>query len=270
MTRWILSSIALHAALVIFVCISALLSRPEKDEDIFVVDLSAGMEASQPEPEQTPGEPEPEPTEEKEVTKVPTEAPTKKETPKPVPTKKETPKTKPTKKKTPIPIRTLPPQLRAKATPPPNPEPRRVDRQEKLEKIKKEIKEKVNEPVNADPEPVPTRRTVRKPTNNTLDVSTTGGRRNSNYYLAMLQNQLYQNWEHKTPQGGTLRKGEVNIVVLKDGTIDVNRCEWNRRSGDSSFDDSVWETLKKIDLPDIPTELRVAEIKVTVTFRDEV
>jgi outer membrane biosynthesis protein TonB len=270
MTRWILSSIALHAALVIFVFFSALLSRPEKEEDIFVVDLSAGMEASDPAPEETPAEPEPEPTEAEEVTKAPTKEPTKKETQKPVPTKKETPPPKPTRKKV---VDTSPRKLPDKLRPTPPPEPRRPDPRERLREVADEIDELVNKPVPDPPKPVPTRRTVQRTTQNTntsrLDVSTSGGRRNSNYYLAMLQNQLYKNWDHKARQGSP-RKGEVTIVVRKDGTIDINRCEWNRRSGEAGFDDSVWEALKKVDLPNIPDQLSKAEITVTVTFRDEV
>lgn len=260
-------------------CLLALITPREKEEEIFVVDLAAGF---QPESEPAATAPPPEPTAPP-VTKAATpkkeetKPPVTKETPKPKPTEPPKPKPELTKKVVDTSPRKLPDKLRPKAPPPPPP-PDHSDLVKKLEEAKAEV-EDLAKPIPT-PAPVktpPPARTVPPSTNNSasnpaLELNPMGmGRQSSNFYFVLMQRQLYKNWELKERQPGEpVRKADITVVVLKDGRIDIARCQWNKKSGKTAFDDSVWKAVEKTELPKFPAEFTMSEIQVAVTFRDEV
>lgn len=263
MTRWIVTSFALHVAMVGFLYVASLHRRIPEPLPLRVKLLGAPEEPAteppgDPAPTVAPAAPTPPPT----VAKPkPTEPPP--------PKKPATPKPKPTTKRT------------AKPPPPQVKQEEKIDRRKLLDRVVKSRQR--TEDLLSSPIPEPVVRPVVPPRPSTSKAqstaSTTGKlgfeakgleQYKDNYYFTMMGHILYQNWYvPKRPSGDRMRTAIISVLVLQNGDIVLNRCQWVAKSGKAEFDQSIWECIQRTDLPQLPAEFRKSEIEVTVIFQDE-
>lgn len=248
MSRWIVTSFALHLAMMGFLYVTAVRWKPRLDlQSRLSVELAP---APQEEAEPTVATPAPTVAKPK-----PTAPPTVKKTPKKDPTPK-----KRTVKKAPKPVKTID----------------RTALLERLSKSRQKFQEVVSEappeppPVRPVPLPRPTPRQIR--TRQGPGVQAKGLEQfKDNYYFALMSNLFYENWQvPKRSSQEAIRSSVLTVVVLQSGKIDLDSCRWVRKSGTPGFDNSVWNCIAGTQLPPLPVEFRKSKIEVTVTFQDEV
>jgi TonB family protein len=209
-----------------------------------------------------PAEPEPTPP----PPDVPAPQPTEKvvipvETPKPIvlkPTAKPTAKPKP--RSTPKPTARPAPRATAKPTP--------DDRAEKLlKKVQGRRSEFISRTSRAE-RTVGTRTTGSSITGSRLGAGLDPGtvQRYQDTYLAKVDRALRRNWTIPARQGTALRTALITITIEQTGAI--SNVEWDERSGDPTFDNSIMEAIRRAELEAIPEDLGKTRLSVTVEFKD--
>jgi len=266
MDRWLIVSVVIHVVVGVFVF--AFAGEPPKRVDLSAPMLQALLEpeaASEAEesstdeqPSEDPAEPEPTPP----PPDVPAPQPTEKviipvETPKPIVLK---PTARPTAKPAPksTPKATAKPAPKATAKPTPD------DRAEKLlKKIQDRRKEFTSRTSRAE-RAVGSPATGASRTGSRLDPGTV--QRYQDTYLAKVDRTLRRNWTIPARQGAALRSAFITITIEQTGAI--SNVQWERRSGDPTFDNSILEAIRRAEPEPIPEDLGKTRLNVTVEFKD--
>jgi TonB family protein len=253
MARWIVTSFALHVAMMAFLYVTAVRWRAKviRNPNPLAVELAPAPEEEPAPPEPTVATPAP-----TKATPKPTDPPATK---KPTPKKKETPKKEPTKKPTVKPVKTLNTSKLLDILS------QKKDRRESV------ASEPPPPPPPPPPRPTPPQTREKHGSGRQMSLQAKGlDQFRDNYYFTLMSNVFYENWSVPgRPAEDPIRTAVVNVVVLESGTIQVSSCRWVRRSGKPAFDDSVWDCIKNTELPPLPKEFRKSSIEVAVTFQDE-
>jgi TonB family protein len=279
MDRWLIVSVVIHVFVGIFVF--AFAGEPPKRVDLSAPMLQAllepetGSDAEESSTDEQPPE-EPEDAEDSEDPAEPEPTPPPPDVPAPQPTEKvvipvETPKpivvkptARPTAKPTAKPKPKSTPKPTAKPAPRPTVKPTPDDRAEKL---LKKIQDRRNEFTSRTSR---AERTVGSPatgssrTGSRLDPGTI--QRYQDTYLAKVDRALRRNWTIPARQGTALRTALITITIEETGAI--SNVQWDRRSGDPTFDNSIMEAIRKAEPEAIPEDLGKTRLTVTVEFKD--